>query len=126
MKTKIKFTIVLIATLFLFNCTSVIDDDENVINTKITQSDNLKTVPLNNSIRFLKQIKSKKLTSKGIVSNDIDLNIDIESLEQVDLTNTDAKLNVASATTKFKTVETEFLQIEINGELQTVLFQKKT
>jgi len=126
MKTKIKFTIVLIATLFLFNCTSVIDDDENVINTKITQSDNLKTVPLNNSIRFLKQIKSKKLTSKGIVSNDIDLNIDIESLEQVDLTNTDAKLNVAPATTKFKSVETEFLQIEINGELQTVLFQKKT
>ena len=48
--------------------------------------------------------------------------IDIESLEQVDLTNTDAKLNVATATTKFKSVETEFLQIEINGELQTVLF----
>ncbi len=122
MKTKIKFSIILIATLFLFNCTSVIDNDENVINTKITQTDNLKTVPLNNSIRFLKQINNKKLTSKGIVSSDIDLYIDIESLEQVDLTNTDAKLNVATATTKFKSVETEFLQIEINGELQTVLF----
>lgn len=122
MKTKIKFSIILIATLFLFNCTSVIDNDENVINNKITQTDNLKTVPLNNSIRFLKQINNKKLTSKGIVSSDIDLYIDIESLEQVDLTNTDAKLNVATATTKFKSVETEFLQIEINGELQTVLF----
>ena len=122
MKTKIKFSIILIATLFLFNCTSVIDNDENVIKTKITQTYNLKTVPLNNSIRFLKQINNKKLTSKGIVSSDIDLYIDIESLEQVDLTNTDAKLNVATATTKFKSVETEFLQIEINGELQTVLF----
>ena len=80
MKTKIKFSIILIATLFLFNCTSVIDNDENVINTKITQTDNLKTVPLNNSIRFLKQINNKKLTSKGIVRSDIDLYNDIESL----------------------------------------------
>jgi hypothetical protein len=50
------------------------------------------------------------------------LEIDVESLEQVDITNTDAKLNIASATTKFEGVETEFLQIEINGELQTILF----
>ncbi|MFV5684057.1 hypothetical protein ACM55I_01270 [Flavobacterium sp. GB2R13] len=44
------------------------------------------------------------------------------SLEQVDITDTDAKLNIASATTKFEGVETEILQIEIDGELQTVLF----
>lgn len=122
MKTKINFCIILISTLFLFNCTNESDYLEDVVSYKNSQSDGLKTVPLENSIRFLQKLNSKQLTSKGIISSDINLHIDIESLEQVDLTNTDAKLNVANATTKFKGVETEFLQIEINGELQTILF----
>lgn len=52
------------------------------------------------------------------------MKIDVESLEQVDLTNTDAKLNIASATTIFDGVQMEIFQIEINGELQTILFHR--
>lgn len=122
MKRKINFCIILITTLFLFNCTSESDYKEDVINKKNSQSDGLKTFPLENSISFLRKFKTNQLSRKSLINSDISLNIDIESLEQVDLTNTDAKLNVASATTKFKGVETEFLQIEINGELQTILF----
>jgi len=45
----------------------------------------------------------------------------LESLKQVEITNTNAKLNIANATTKFDNVETEVLQIEIDGELKTIL-----
>lgn len=54
--------------------------------------------------------------------NDIQLVIDVETLEQIDLTNSDAKINIAQASTGLEGVESEFLQIEINGELKTVLF----
>lgn len=109
-------------SLFLFSCSNESIDDNVIINKLDSQSSNLKTVPLENSLNFLKKLNSDRLTNRGLISNDIGLKIDIESLEQVDITNTDAKLNIASATTKFEGVETEFLQIEINGELQTILF----
>jgi hypothetical protein len=118
----IKISLVLIASLFLFNCSNESIDDNVIMNPLDSQSNNLKTVPLENSLNFLKKLNSDRLTNRGLISNDIGLKIDIESLEQVDITNTDAKLNIASATTKFEGVETEFLQIEINGELQTILF----
>ena len=122
----IETSLVLIASLFLFNCSNESIDDNVMMNQLDSQSNNLKTVPLENSLNFLKKLNSNRLTSKGLISNDIGLEIDIESLEQIDITNTDAKLNIASATTKFEGVETEFLQIEINGELQTILFHHVT
>ena len=121
-KIFIRISLILVTSLFLFNCSNESHDDDIIMDTLDSQSDNLKTVPLENSLTFLKKLNSNRLTSKGLINNDIGLEIDIESLEQVDLTNTDAKLNIASATTKFEGVETEFLQIEINGELQTILF----
>ncbi|CAN1570378.1 hypothetical protein MCETHM1_03164 [Flavobacteriaceae bacterium] len=106
--------------MFLFSCSDESHDDTIITDPLGSQPDNLKTVPLENTLNFLKKLNNDRLTKR--VSNDIGLEIDVESLEQVDITNTDAKLNIASATTKFEGVETEFLQIEINGELQTILF----
>ncbi|TCN60530.1 hypothetical protein D0809_01385 [Flavobacterium circumlabens] len=42
----------------------------------------------------------------------------------MDVTDTDAKLNIATATTGLEGVETEILQIKIDGEVQTVLFHR--
>jgi hypothetical protein len=121
-KIFIRISLILVTSLFLFNCSNESHDDNITMDTLDSQSDNLKTVPLENSLNFLKKLNSDRLTNRGLISNDIGLKIDAESLEQVDITNTDAKLNIASATTKFEGVETEFLQIEIDGELQTILF----
>lgn len=118
----IKISLILITSLFLFNCSNESIDDNVTMNKLDSESNNLKTVPLENSLNFLKKLNNDRLTNRRLISNDIGLKIDVESLEQVDITNTDAKLNIASATTKFEGVETEFLQIEINGELQTILF----
>lgn len=120
----IRISLILVTSLFLFNCSNESHDDDIIMDTLDSQSDNLKTVPLENSLNFLKKLNSNRLTSKGLNSNDIGLKIDVESLEQVDLTNTDAKLNIASATTIFDGVQTEIFQIEINGELQTILFHR--
>ena len=47
-----RISIILVTSLFLFNCTSA-SDDENVIIDKLnSQSDNLQTVSLENSIAF--------------------------------------------------------------------------
>jgi hypothetical protein len=72
---------------------------------------------------FFKTINNNTLSKRSTKGNsDIGLEIDIESLEQVALTNTDAKLTIANASTKIENIETQILQIEIDGELQTVLF----
>lgn len=123
-KIFIRISLILVTSLFLFNCSNESHNDDIIMDTLDSQSDNLKTVPLENSLTFFKKLNSNRLTSKGLINNDIGLEIDIESLEQVDLTNTDAKLNIASATTIFDGVETEIFQIEINGELQTILFHR--
>jgi hypothetical protein len=75
-------------------------------------------VPIENSMSFFKTIHNNTL-SKSVAkgNNDIGLKIDIESLEQVALTNTDAKLTIANASTKIENIETQILQIEIDGEL---------
>ncbi len=84
-----------------------------------TTSSGIKTVPLEQTLAFLNTHQKKNKSSKN--GNSINLNIDLESLRQVDITKTNAKLNIANATTKFDNVETQVLQIEIDGELQTVL-----
>jgi hypothetical protein len=87
------------------------------------QEDGLSTVPLDNTFDFFNTLNANnKLNKSSTDKNNIDLKIDLESLKQVDITNTDAKLNIANATTKFDNVETQVLQIEIDGEMQTVLF----
>jgi hypothetical protein len=52
------------------------------------------------------------------------LDIDLGSLQQVDIEGTDARVNLALAATRFEGVDTEVLQVEIDGELQTVLFHQ--
>ena len=120
-KTVIQVSVILAISLFLFNCSNE-PNDYNIMMDKLdSQSNKLKTVPLENSLDFLKKVNNDRLISKGLIIDDIGLRIDAESLEQVNITNTAAELNIANATTKFEGVETDFLQIEINGELQTIL-----
>ena len=105
-------------SLLLWNC----EKNETLEELNLQESE-LKTVPIENSMSFFKTIHNNTL-SKSVAkgNNDISLKIDIESLEQVALTNTDAKLTIANASTKIENIETQILQIEIDGELQTVLF----
>ena len=78
---------------------------------------------MESTLDFFNSLNStNRLSRTSGDQTNIGLEIDIASLEQVDITNTDAKLNIANATTKFDNVETQILQIEIDGTLQTVLF----
>lgn len=83
----------------MFNCTSE-SPDNSVKEAKLDfQSTQLEIVPLEKSLDYFKELNSKQLAKKGLNNNDIDLEIDLSSLEQVDVTDTDAKLNIATATT---------------------------
>jgi hypothetical protein len=105
-------------SLLFWNC-----EKNEILEELNLQESELKTVPIENSMSFFKTINNNTL-SKSVAkeNNDIGLKIDIESLEQVALTNTDAKLTIANASTKIENIETQILQIEIDGEIQTVLF----
>jgi hypothetical protein len=52
---------------------------------------------------FFKTINNNTLSKRSTKGNsDIGLEIDIESVQQIELTNTSAKLNIADAKTKFE------------------------
>ncbi|MFH6988892.1 hypothetical protein ACHRVW_14210 [Flavobacterium collinsii] len=106
-------------TLVLFySC----NHDENVHTEKVSENkneDNLKSVPVTESVAFLKDFQQQQSTQKNANFN---LTIDFKSIEQIDITDTDAKLTVVKAETGLDNVDSSILQIRINGELQTVLF----
>lgn len=47
-----KISLILVISLFLFNCSNESNDDDIIMETLDSQSDNLKTVPLENSLIF--------------------------------------------------------------------------
>lgn len=106
-------------TLVLFySC----NHDENVYTEKVSENkneDNLKTVAVTEAVAFLKDFQQQQSTQKNANFN---LTIDFKSIQQIDITDTDAKLTVVKAETGLDNVESSILQIRINGELQTVLF----
>lgn len=52
-KIFIRISFILVTSLFLFNCSNEPKDDDDIImDTLDSQSDNLKTVPLENSLNF--------------------------------------------------------------------------
>jgi len=110
---------ILLASLLVFTCTSDPVGNELNLDSVIEQESGISTVPLEESLDFFKASNAEKL---GQPNNTFDLTIDLKTLEQVTLSNTEAKLNIAKATTKFENVETSVLQINIDGKLQTVLF----
>ncbi len=112
---------ILMACLLLFTCTNepVEVENELVLDSEIEQDDGLSSVPLEESLDFFKSLNTTRV---GLTTNSFNLNIDLNSLEQVPISNTDAKLNIAKATTKFNNIETSVLQINIDGQVQTVLF----
>ena len=87
-----------------------------------TENTGLQTVPIEETLSILSS--HLEMAKGSTIKNSIDLNIDLQSLKQVDLTNTEAKLNIVDASTKFKNVKTQILQIQIDGEIQTVLFHQ--
>tara|TARA_B110000208_G_scaffold24728_3_gene31832 strand:+ start:1341 stop:2729 length:1389 start_codon:yes stop_codon:yes gene_type:complete len=117
-RTNILKLFTLLAILFFYNCSNedgIITEELNI------QEDGLSTIPLESSLDFFKTINSNELSKHSKGKNSIDLEIDLETLEQIDVSDTNAKVNIANASTKFDNLETQVLQIEINGELQTVL-----
>lgn len=122
-KNIFKIMAISIVTLVLFNCSDDLQE-ENVLSESLnSQKEDLSTVPLESTLNFFNSLNTtNRLSRTSGDQTNIGLEIDIASLEQVDITNTDAKLNIANATTKFDNVETQILQIEIDGTLQTVLF----
>lgn len=122
-KNIFKIMAISIVTLVLFNCSDDLQE-ENVLSESLNlQEEDLSTVPLESTLDFFNSLNTtNRLSRTSGDQTNIGLEIDIASLEQVDITNTDAKLNIANATTKFDNVETQILQIEIDGTLQTVLF----
>ena len=122
-KNIFKIMTISIVTLFLFNCSDDIQEDNTLSEELNLQEDDLSTVPLESTLDFFNSLNTtNRLSRTSGDQNNIGLEIDIASLEQVDISDTDAKLNIANATTKFDNVETQILQIEIDGTLQTVLF----
>jgi len=87
-----------------------------------TNSFKLTTVSKENTINFLRKFNRDHSKNRKMSSTEFQVDIDIETLEQIEITNSDAKINIANASAGLAGVESEFLQIEINGELQTVLF----
>jgi hypothetical protein len=79
-------------TFLMLNCSDESHDASAATTELDFQSAKLETVPLENSLDFFKELNSKQLAKKAI-NNDIDLKIHLSSLEQVDVTDTDAKLN---------------------------------
>ncbi|WP_202701102.1 hypothetical protein [Flavobacterium sp. UGB4466] len=98
-------------------------DDGEVVQTENaavnTDENHLKTVSATESVTFLKDFQQQQSTQKNANFN---LTIDFQSIEQIDITDTDAKLTVVKAETGLDNVDSSILQIRINGELQTVLF----
>ncbi|MCD0472549.1 hypothetical protein [Flavobacterium sp. JAS] len=117
-----KIGIIIVLVFFLCNCSNQNDENNDSIQGQDPEFGVFKTVSLKNSIDFFTKLNSDRLTRR--YSDDIGLDINLESLQQVDIEGTDAKVNLALAATKFEGVDTEVLQVEIDGELQTVLFHQ--
>lgn len=75
-----RIIMILITSSFLFNFTSESDDENVKGDTLNFQNDKLQTVPLKNSIYFFKNLNNNNLSKKSKLSNDINLKIDMESL----------------------------------------------
>ena len=118
----LKIGSITVLVFFLFNCSDQNDQKHYSIEVQDPKLGIFKTVPLRNSIDFFTKLKGERLS--GRYSDDIGLEIDLESLQQVALEGTDAKVTLALAATTFEGVDTEVLQVEIEGELQTVLFHQ--
>lgn len=122
MKRNFLTTLSILFTVVLFTSCESEKMDELTPESIKTENTGLQTVPIEETLSIL---SSQLEMAKGSTNkNSIDLNIDLQSLKQVDLTNTEAKLNIVDASTKFKNVETQVLQIRIDGEIQTVLFHQ--
>lgn len=115
----------ILAVAFIFgNCSKEVTPDETVSKVSDPGAYNFKTVGLEKSLDFFKEVNRKQSTGKRADVAAIGLEIDLATLEQIDITDTEAKLNIASARTNLEGVETEILQIEIDGAVQTVLFHR--
>ncbi len=90
----------------------ILSPSEFVVQDKL----NIETVPLETSLQYLRAVQSRRST------NPISLDLDLESIRYEPMTDTDVQLTVIDATTHFDNVDSRVLQLMIDGEMQTVLF----
>ncbi len=109
-------------SVFLF-ATSCVDEGlfETVVDQQEETDIDFKTVSFGTTKDFLERLKNSR-TYK--TANPIGLEIDESSLRHVDIQNTDQKITILDASTKFKNVQSHIFQIEIDGGLQTVLYNE--
>ncbi len=97
---------------------NLVEDTEEIA---ITQETDFETVSIAESTAFFKELKNSKAFKEG---NDIELNVDLSTIEQLPISDSEEQLNIITAQTKFKNVNSYVLQIKIDGELQTVLLNE--
>lgn len=122
---KTNYIYVLLCLIFI-GCSNERIDEQNSSEDSLevsSQKNHLKTIPIDETLKFLENLKTEHSANNfGRNSSDILLDVDILSLVQVDVEHTNAQLNVANATTKYDILETQFLQIEIDGNVETILY----
>lgn len=122
MKTLKNILTIYCLSIFIFLSSCNKDEEVERIYESSQYQDDFNTIPIDESISFFKSLNSKYNNISGKSKNNLDLKIELESIKQLDVSNTNAKLNVADVSTKFSNIKSQILQIEIDGKLQTVLF----
>ena len=125
MKTNSPFRLVIYVCLItFFSCEN--DFGGTVLpeeNTKEETDIDFKTVSFDKTEDFLERFKNSK-TYK--TANPIGLEIDESSLRHADIQNTDQKITILDASTKFKNVQSHIFQIEIDGDfIRTILLSSE-
>lgn len=126
MKNKVSISVIRIVSLLFLaliikGCEkSTLQNDSEVLETSENLNNiiNLKTISLEESLSTIKQWR-KTVSNKS--SNPIGLNFDESSYKTEELTNTNAKLAVISASTKYDDIISELWQLKYEGTILNVL-----
>lgn len=111
--------LILLIILFSFtNCeTEQLESSPETITIQSQNVSRLRTIPIKQTIEYIKNIENNNLYAR-----ELELDVDLESIRQEEITNTDAEINLIDATTQFENIESVIMQIEIDGTTQTILY----
>lgn len=111
------FILFTVSTLFI-NCeTEQLESSPETITIQSQNISRLRTIPIKQTIEYIKNIENNNLYAR-----ELELDVDLESIRQEEITNTDAEINLIDATTQFENIESVIMQIEIDGTTQTILY----
>lgn len=120
-KNRLLKLLMVFSILFTFtNCDiEPVENSADTITLEGQDTPGLATVPIEQTVEYFKS-RNNNLYARG--EDNLDLEVDLSSIRQAEITNTDAKINLIDATTKFNNVESTVMQIEIDGTVQTILY----